>query len=211
MESNLAEGVTEEVEKTSQERYIWAESWKKINKISVVCGGKGNRIGQARQPQRARSPQEDARLQEGSFGAWPWHVEMKWLERTQDPTKDSRTMKTRGAFPWGWCQRGRGCSRKGCKETPPTLEFSLALHFWSWLSMETRWLPRLSGGTFNLQDPRPQLHENLILFKHIICSGVCKHCFQIKMLDVYFYCLRRNYSENLMIHFIPAKANTTTT
>lgn len=69
--------------------------------------------------------------------------------------------------------------------------------------------PCLSGCAFNLYNPRPQLDENLVLLKHVFCSGDCEYHFNTQILAVWFYCVGLNYSEKLVIHLISTKANTT--
>lgn len=59
----------EEAEKTSQERCISAESggWGGGGVGNEVCRGEGNKIGEARQPERAGSLQEGASLLGGAL------------------------------------------------------------------------------------------------------------------------------------------------
>lgn len=155
-------------------------------KGSDVCRAEGNRIGEARQPGRARSVQEGASLLGGALQS---SAEQDRLEGTQDQSEPSSAMETR-VRSHAECQKGEGCSRKGRKgntwqlwNSTPMRSGSL-LHFRSWLSTGIRLPACLSGCTLNLNNPRPQLDENLVLLKHIFCSGDCEYHFKTKILDV---------------------------
>lgn len=140
----------EAVEKTLLEMYIWTKTY--FRKWSTVQS-KGNRIGEARQPERARNPQNIARLLGGPFREWPWYVEPSGTGEAGRHT--GLVPWKRGHIPMRRCQkREEGHSRKGCK--PNTCQLwnsiqvcSCSLFFLRcWLATEIRLLPCLC--TFNL-------------------------------------------------------------
>lgn len=154
MESTPAEGMASAYLRQLR-RLCWKCTFELslILKSGVLFAGRGNRIGEARQPERARSPQNIARLLEGPFREWSWYLE---LSGTGGAGRDTGLVPWKhGHIPMQRCQKGEeGQSREGCKWNTCQLwnsiqvcSCSLLFLRW-WLATEIRLLPCLC--TFNL-------------------------------------------------------------
>ena len=101
MESTPAEGMASAYLRQLR-RLCWKCTFELslILKSGVLFAGRGNRTGEARQPERARSPQNIARLLGGPFREWSWYLNRRGWEGRRTGTLETRA-HSHAAVPKG--------------------------------------------------------------------------------------------------------------
>lgn len=185
--------LTEEGEKTWQERCIWAKSWEKGVRRSLE-----NRISWARQPERARALRRSFQS-DHTVHSW---AEQKRLEGPQDQTEAECTLATWAHSLWRR-QKGGRRSRKGCKWSNCRLWNSTLACSCSASHLRPGCLLKSGyclASLVALSVFRIQVHSWMKISSslNLLSSSVlmtAKTIFRIKILDIYIYCLWLNYSE----------------